>query len=194
MWAFKLLSEHPEVEARLHDELDRVLAGRTPTLADLPNLPYTEMVVKETMRLYPAAYSFGRITTRPITVEGYALPAGRMVMLSPYLLHRQTALYDAPEAFQPERFTDDATREIPRYAFLPFGAGPRVCLGNSFAMLEMRLMLATIAGRARLSLPPGAQVDMVPQVTLHPSTNGEPGLPMTVRHRQPAPLEGAPLA
>lgn len=191
MWAFKLLSEHPHVAAQLHDELDRVLAGRTPTLADLPNLPMTELVMKETLRLYPAAYSFGRSSVRPVTVEGYSLPAKRMVMLSPYILQRNPALFDAPDAFRPERFAEDAAQEIGRYAFLPFGAGPRVCLGNSFAMLEIRLLLATIAGRVALALPPGAQVDMAPQVTLHPSIAGKPGLPMTVRYRERVLLEGA---
>jgi cytochrome P450 len=184
MWAFKLLNDHPEVLAKLQYELDTVLAGRTPTLADLPHLPYTEQVMKETLRLYPAAYSFGRSAIQPVRVEGYSLPAKRMVMLSPYLLHRNPALYEAPDTFQPERFAEDAT-ELPRYAFIPFGAGPRVCLGNSFAMLEMRLMLATIVGRVTLSLPSHTQVVTVPQVTLHPSIAGQTGLPMQVRQRQP---------
>ena len=185
MWAFKLLSDHPDVEAKLHAELDTVLGGRIPTLADLPHLPYTEMVMKETLRLYPAAYNFGRVSTQAVNIDGYALPAKRMVMLSPYILHRHPKLFAQPDVFQPERFAKDAPQEIERYAFVPFGAGPRVCLGNSFAMLEIQLMLATIAGRVSLALAPGTQVRMTPRVTLHPVVEGASGLPMTVRRRVP---------
>jgi len=183
MWAFKLLAEHPQVAAKLHAELDQVLAGRVPTLSDLPNLPYTEMVAKETLRLYPAAYNFGRISTEAVTVDGYALPEKRMVMLSPYILQRHPALFADADVFRPERFAEETGDDIPRYAFIPFGAGPRVCLGSSFAILEIRLLLATIAGRVALSLPTGAQIKMVPQVTLHPSVVGQTGLPMNVKHR-----------
>ncbi len=186
MWAFKLLSEHPQVAAKLHAELDAVLAGRLPTLADLPNLPYTERVTKETLRLYPAAYNFGRISTRAVTVSGYDLPAKRMVMLTPYVLQRHPALFTDPQTFRPERFAEDASEDIPRYAFIPFGAGPRVCLGNTFAMLEIRLLLATIAQKVVLSLPPNATVQMVPQVTLHPTVDGQTGLPMLIQQRQQA--------
>lgn len=184
MWAFKLLAEHPDVADKLYAELDQVLAGRVPTLADLPKLPYTEMVMKETLRLYPAAYNFGRISTQPVTVDGYALPAKRMVMMSPYILQRHPDLFDDPDAFRPERFAEDTGDDIQRYAFIPFGAGPRVCLGNSFAMLEIRLLLATIAGRVALSLPTGVKVRMMPQVTLHPTVDGRDGLPMTVQRRE----------
>ncbi len=183
MWAFKLLAEHPDVANKLHAELDQVLAGRVPSLADLPNLPYTEMVMKETLRLYPAAYNFGRVSTQSTTVDGFALPAKRMVMMSPYILQRNPALFNDPDVFRPERFAGDQGDDIQRYAFIPFGAGPRVCLGNSFAMLEIRLLLATIAGRVALSLSPGTQVQMVPRVTLHPVVAGHEGLPMTVQHR-----------
>ena len=107
-------------------------------------------------------------------------------MMSPYILQRNPALFSQPGAFRPERFADDAEESIERYAFIPFGAGPRVCLGNSFAMLEIQLLLATIAGRVRLSLQPGAEVKMIPQVTLHPSVTGQTGLPMTVAHRREA--------
>jgi cytochrome P450 len=185
MWAFKLLAEHPDVQAKLFEEVDRVLGGRVPTLADLPNLPYTEMVMKETLRLYPAAYSFGRISLEPVTVDGYSLPAKRMVMLSPYILQRHPDLYDEPSAFRPERFDEADETERDRYAFIPFGAGPRVCLGNSFAMLEIRLILATIASRVVLGLKPGTEVTVKPQVTLHPAVNGEVSLPMTVSVREP---------
>lgn len=182
MWAFKLLAEHPQVAAKLHAELDAVLGGRVPTLADLPQLPYTEMVMKETLRLYPAAYSFGRVSIQDVTVDGFALPAKRMVMLSPYILQRHPALFTDPDTFRPERFADETGDAIERYAFIPFGVGPRVCIGNSFAMLEIRLLLATIAGRVKLALPDGAEVKMIPQVTLHPTVVGQTGLPMTVQH------------
>ncbi len=185
MWAFKLLAEYPQVASKLYAELDQVLAGRVPTLADLPNLPYTEMVMKETLRLYPAAYNFGRISTQALTVDGYALPAKRMVMMSPYIVQRHPSLFADPHTFRPERFAQDSGDDIPRYAFIPFGTGPRVCLGSSFALLEVHLLLATIAGRVALSLPPDAQVSMVPQVTLRPSVAGQVGLPMIVQqHRE----------
>ena len=183
MWALKLLAEHPQKRNKLHAELDHVLAGRVPTLADLPKLPYTEMVMKETLRLYPAAYNFGRISTEEVAIDDYILPAKRMVMMSPYILHRHPALYADPNEFRPERFSEDKGDNISRYAFMPFGAGPRVCLGNSFAMLEIRLLLATIAGRVTLSLPTNVPVRMIPQVTLHPVIEGKTGLPMTIQHR-----------
>lgn len=184
MWAFKLLAEHPQVAAKLYAELGAVLGGRVPTLADLPHLPYTEMVMKETLRLYPAAYNFGRVSIQDVIIDGFALPAKRMVMLSPYILQRNPALFIDPDTFRPERFADEIGDDIERYAFIPFGAGPRVCMGNSFAMLEIRLLLATIAGRVKLALPDGAEVKMIPQVTLHPTVVGQSGLPMTVQHHE----------
>jgi len=182
MWVFKLLSENPEAEARLHTELDAALAGRLPTLADLPQLPYTKAVVQEAMRLYPAAYSFGRVPTEPVTVDGYDLPPKGIVMLAPYVLHRRPDVFDTPDAFRPARFLPDAP-EVPRYAYIPFGAGPRVCLGNSFAALELQLCLAVIASRVSLSFAPGTTIRTQPRVTLHPVAEGQRGLPMVVRRR-----------
>ncbi|MEO0597817.1 MAG: cytochrome P450 [Chloroflexota bacterium] len=184
MWTFTLLAQHPRVAEKLHAELDTVLAGRVPTLEDLPNLPYTEMVMKETLRLYPAAYNFGRVSTQDVTVDGFALPAKRMVMMSPYILQRHPALFTEPDTFHPERFATETGDDIEKYAFIPFGAGPRVCLGNMFAMLEIRLLLATIASRVMLSLPSDTDVKMIPQVTLHPMIEGQTGIPMTVARRR----------
>ena len=186
-WTWVLLAEHPEVEARLHAELDSVLGGRLPTLADLPHLPYTEMVVKESMRLYPPAWGFSRVAVADAEINGYRITKGQTVGIMTYFTHHSPRLWDDPEAFRPERFSPENEPQIPRYAYLPFGGGPRVCIGNAFAMMEARLALATIAGRARLSLEPGQRVELDPLLTLIPKG----GLPMKVTLREPVRETGA---
>lgn len=180
-WTFMLLAQNPDAEAKLHEELDAVLGGRTPTLADLKQLPYTEMVVKESMRLYPPAYSFGRMATEDVTIQGYDVPANTDINIFGIIAHRSPKWWDAPMAFQPERFSPENEAKIPRYAYLPFGGGPRICIGNSFAMMEARLMLATIAQKYQLRLKPGQKVGLDPLITLRPLG----GMHMRVEQREP---------
>lgn len=168
-WAFYVLSQHPEVAARLHEELDTVLGGRVPTFADLPALTYTEKVLKETMRLYPPAWSVTRETIEPVTLaERYALPKGAMLMVNIYGIHRDERYFPDPLTFDPERWTPENEKTMQRYQYLPFGAGPRVCIGNSFAMMEARLVLATLAQRYALSLAPEQVVAPERVFTLRP--------------------------
>lgn len=182
-WTWILLAQHPEVERRLHAELDGALAGRPPTVADLRALPYTEMVIKEAMRLYPPAWIFSRQTVRQVAIGGHRLGRRAVVTLSPYALHRDPRFFEAPERFDPERFLPEREAEIPRYAYIPFGAGPRVCVGNAFAMLEARLVLATVAQRLRFRLPEGAAPQPEPLITLRPRGP----VVMTVEARQAVP-------
>lgn len=166
-WSWYLLSQHPQVVDKLHAELDEVLAGRTPTLADLRQLPYTAQVVKEAMRLYPPAWVLNtRQANADVAIDGYALPAGTKVFISPYVMHRLPQYFDEPDQFHPERFTPEFEEGLPRFAYMPFGGGPRVCIGNSFAMMEAQLVLATIAQRYTLHLAPQAKVATQPMITL----------------------------
>jgi cytochrome P450 len=170
-WAWALLARHPEVEARLHTEVDRVLSGRPPSLADLPNLAYTEMIVKETLRLYPPAWMILRQANDDVELGGYRIRRGEIVMSAPYVVQRSPLYYDEPYAFQPERFAPDASNQplekrLPRFAYFPFGGGPRICIGNSFAMLEATLALATVAQSFRLTLLPGEPVEPAALLTL----------------------------
>ncbi len=179
-WTWYLLAQHPEVEARLHEELDRVLAGQPPTPDDLKRLPYTEMIVKEAMRLYPPAWSFSREALEDIQLGDYHLPKGSVVAILSYFTHRDPRWWDAPEEFRPERFSPEAEANIPRYVYIPFGGGPRICIGNSFAMMEARLLLATIASRYHLALQPGQKIETQPLITLNPKN----GLPMMLHVRE----------
>jgi len=169
-WTWYLLSQNPDAEARLHAEVDAVLDGRPPTVADLKDLPYTEMVLKESLRLRPPAWGLGaRAVQEDTQIGGYTIPAGSTIFVSPYQLHRLPEYYPDPEHFDPERFTPENEKKLPRYAYLPFGAGPRICIGNSFAMMEARLILATVAQHYRLELVPGQKVEMAPLITLTPA-------------------------
>ena len=167
-WGWYLLAQHAEVVKKLEAELSQVLDGRAPTVADLPNLLYTEMVVQEIMRVYPPAYAIGRQSIRPCTIGGYPVPAGATVLMCQWVVHRDPRYFEDPERFYPERWTDDLARRLPRYAYFPFGGGQRVCIGNTFALMELPLVLATIAQRFRFSRPPGPPVLPKPQLTLQP--------------------------
>lgn len=167
-WAWYLLSQHPEAEAALHAELDRVLAGRAPAVTDLPALPYTDAVVKETLRLYPAAYVTSREPQEDVRVGAFGVARGRTILISPYVTHRDARWFDAPDAFKPERWLGDLEKRLPKFAYYPFGGGPRVCIGNAFALMEARLLLAALAQRWRLALAPGHRVELDPLVTLRP--------------------------
>ena len=167
-WTWYLLSQHPEAEAKLHAELDMVLAGRTPTIEDLPRLAYTRMVIDETLRLYPPAWIVARRATAADTFGPYALPAGANVVISTYVTHRHPQFWEEPARFDPERFSPERAEKRHRYAYFPFGGGPRQCIGNTFALMEAQLILATLAQRYRLRLVPGHPVEPQALITLRP--------------------------
>jgi cytochrome P450 len=168
-WVWFLLSSHPEVEAKLHDELDEVLPDRPPTFDDLPRLSYTEKVVTETLRLYPTVWLLGREAIEPTEVGGYPVPVGTTVYMSQWVVHRDPRFFDDPLAYRPERWEDGLAKKIPRYAYFPFGGGPRICIGNSFAMMEATLLLASIARRFRVRVAHPDQVVPLPTMTLRPT-------------------------
>lgn len=165
-WAFYLLARHADVRAHVEDEVDGVLAGRPPRLDDLRRLPYTLQVITETMRLYPPAPVIGRMAQCDVELADYTIPAGTLVACSIYGIHHRADLWPDPEAFRPERFAPD--RDVPQGAYIPFAAGPRVCIGNHFAMMEAHLILADLVQRVRLDLVDSTPVGTVPLVTLHP--------------------------
>ncbi len=175
-WTWWLLSQHPDVEARLHAEIDDALEGRSPRVGDLPGLRYAEMVLSESIRLRPPAWAIGRRAIRDVRIGEVDVPAGSIVVVSPWLLHHDARWWPEPEAFRPERWTADATSERPRLAYVPFGGGPRLCVGEPFAWMEGVLLLVTIAQRWRLRLASGARVAPQAVVTLRPR-NGLPMIP-----------------
>ncbi len=179
-WMWYLLAKHPDVEARAVAEIQRELGGRAATVADLARLPYLEMVVKESMRVLPSVWVFMRTPTEDVEYGGYTLPKGSIVFISPYLLHRDARWFPQPLEFRPERFEKDAEKTIPSGAYLPFSMGPRVCLGKAFAMMEARLILATLLGRVRPVLAPGYEPVLNPRLSLNPKN----GMPIDVRLRQ----------
>jgi len=179
-WTWYLLSQSPAIERRLHAELNEVLGGRVPTFADLPELKYTRMVIEEALRLYPPAPILSRKAIAADELQGYPIAANSMIMISPYAVHRHPALWEEPERFEPERFTPERSAIRPAYAYFPFGGGPRVCIGNSFAMMEAQLILSTVAQRYQLRLIPGHPVEPQMVVTLRPRY----GLPMTIYARE----------
>jgi cytochrome P450 len=178
-WTCYLLSRHPSVAHHLHEELNEVLGGRPPRVADLPRLRFAEMVVMEAMRLYPPAYALGREAVHDCTIAGYDVPARTSIFISPWVVHRDARWFDRPEEFLPERWAGNAAQRLPRFAYFPFGGGPRICIGNRFAMMEAVLMLACIARRFRLVLDDGKGVALFPSITLRPAH----GLRMTLRRR-----------
>ena len=167
-WTWYLLSKHPSIEAKLHAELAAVLEGRTPNCDDVADLRYARMVIEESMRLYPPAHTFGRQPIAADEILGHRIPAGAEVLIMPWLLHRKPSLWENPDRFDPERFTPERAAARPRFAYIPFGAGARICIGAVFAMTEAVLMLATIAQRYRLRLKPGHPVEPQGLITLRP--------------------------
>ena len=180
-WGFYLLAQHPEITDRLTAELRTVLGDRRPTAEDLPRLRYTDMVVHEVMRLYPAAYVFGRQSIEACDLGGYRLPAGATVLMSQWVMHRDPRFWDDPESFRPERWADGLAQRLPKFVYFPFGGGPRICIGSAFAMLEAVLVLATVLQRFRFSRAPGPGVRPRPTITLRPEgpielvLQGQPG-------------------
>ena len=167
-WFFYCLGRYPEVEAQLHDEVDRALNGRLPTMEDIPKLVYTRQVLDETMRLYPPAYALSRACNAADVIGGFAITPQSVVTLSPYITHRLPEFWRDPLRFDPERFTPANSAGRHRYAYLPFGAGPRQCIGNGFALAEGVLVVAAISQRFRLRIPAGHTAELAPQITLHP--------------------------
>jgi cytochrome P450 len=167
-WTWYLLSQHPAVEAKLYAELAAVLEGRTPGSEDLANLRYTRMVIDESMRLYPPAHTLSREPVGPDEVLGHRIPAGATVLIVPWMLHRKPSLWERADRFEPERFSPERAAARPRFAYIPFGAGPRICIGAAFALAEATLILATIAQRYRLRLKPGFPVEPQGLITLRP--------------------------
>lgn len=179
-WTWYLVSEHPEIEQRLHEEVDRVLNGRLPTVEQLGDLPYTRNVLQEAMRLYPPAFYIIRHTIADDEIGGYPVPANSIVFLMAHLMHRHPAIWEEPERFDPERFTEERSANRPRFAYIPFGGGPRICIGKSLAMMEAQLVLATVAQRYSLRLVSGHPVE--PQMVF--TTRPRYGLPMTLYPRE----------
>jgi cytochrome P450 len=167
-WTWHLLSQHPDADAKLAVELRDVLGGRAPTVSDLPNLRFTEQVVTEAIRLYPPAWGFGREAIADCEIGGYAVSAGTTIIISPWVLHRHPRHFERPTEFRPERWSGDLARQLPRFAYIPFGGGPRICIGNRFAMMESVLILATTAQRFRLEWQRDHPVVPLPSITLRP--------------------------
>ena len=168
IWTWYLLAQNPAEERRLHAELDQQLAGRLPTIDDLPNLPYTRMVLSEVMRLFPPAYVVGRQPIEDYEVRGWVIPAGSTVFASQYVMHRDPRYWYDAERFDPLRWTADEIAKRPKFSYFPFSAGPRNCIGESFAWTEGILALATLAQRWRARLMPGLAVALEPMITLRP--------------------------
>ena len=177
-WSWYLLAKHAQAEEKFHAELDEVLAGRAPTVSDLPRLKYTEMIAKEAMRLYPPAYAIGRDAIVETEIGGFRVPKGTQLFAFPWVTHRDARYFDEPEAFKPERW--EYAEQIPKYAYFPFGAGPRQCIGNYFAMMEIVLLLATIGQRFRFSLDPNHRVEVLPVLSLRPKN----GIKVIVSHKE----------
>jgi len=167
-WSWYLLAQHPEVERKLHAELDAVLGGRPPCASDLPKLQYTDKIIRETLRLYPPAWRIFRRTEEAFAVGEYILPAGSNIVLSQWVTQRDPRWFSEPERFLPERWSEEAAAKLPRFAYFPFGGGPRVCIGAGFAMMEATLLLATIAQRFRMHLTPNQRISPMPSITLRP--------------------------
>lgn len=180
-WAFYLLSQNPDAQAKLQQEIDTVLVGRRPTLADLRDLSYTNKVIKETLRLHPPAWTLMvRGITEDVQLGDYTLPAEHGIFVSPYVLHHHPDLWDEPEKFIPERFSPDKEKDYHKYQYIPFGGGEHICIGNSYAMMEAALVLATITQKYELRLRPEFEVTDRALITLVPAN----GMPMQIHARQ----------
>jgi cytochrome P450 len=176
-WFWYVLSEHPDVEERLHHELDEVLGGAVPTIEHLSRLSYLQMVLQETLRLYSPSFSLVRHVIADDEVGGYVLPKDSIVFVTPYFTHRHPDFWPDPDHFDPERFAPGTRRH--KFAYFPFGGGPRICIGNNFALMEMPLVIAVIAQRYRLRLVPGTRVEPWASLTMRPRY----GLPMLLQQR-----------
>src|SRR5690349_13011296 len=176
-WSSYLLALNPEAEQKFHRELEEVLAGRAPEVSDLPRLKYTEMIAKEAMRLYPPAYAIGREAFEETEIGGFRVPKGTQLFAFPWVTHRDSRFFERSEEFVPERWTNGAAQSLPKYAYFPFGGGPRQCIGNYFAMMEVVLLLATIGQRFRFAVE--EEVEVLPVLSLRPKN----GIKVKLFHR-----------
>ena len=179
-WTWYLLSQNPEAEAKLHQELDGVLGGRLPTFADVPQLKYTEMVLAESMRLYPPAWALGRLAMTECEIGGYVVPPKSLVLMSQFVMHRDPRYFPEPLRFDPDRWTAEARDSRPQFSYFPFGGGPRRCIGEGFAWMEGILLIATLAQHWQMRLVPNHPVALKPVITLRPKH----GMRMTLTSRQ----------
>ncbi len=178
-WTLYLLSQHPEVERRFYEELDAVLGGNLPTIEHLSRLSYTQMVFEEALRLYPSAWLIGRKAIAEDQLRGYRIPANSIILLSPYCTHRHPAFWENPEVFDPDRFAPERSADRPSYAYFPFAGGPRLCIGNMYALMEAKLVLAAIGQRYRLQLAPNHLVEYEALLNIRPRY----GMKMTLEPR-----------
>jgi len=167
-WTWYLLSQHPEAEKKLHEEIDRVLGNRLPTFADVAELKYTEMVLAESMRLYPPAWALGRLALHDLEIAGYTIPKKSLVLMSQYVMHRDPRYFPDPLRFEPDRWQPAAREARPPFSYFPFGGGPRRCIGEGFAWMEEVLLLSTLARQWQMRLLPHHPVALKPVITLRP--------------------------
>ena len=178
-WTTVLLSRHPGIRTKLEEEVDRVLQGRSPTAADFPNLPYTQQILEESMRLFPPAIAVGRSSLEEDNFMGYTIPAGSQIVVNIHGIHRHEGYWDNPEGFDPDRFSPEGRSTMHRFQYLPFSAGPRVCIGNNFALMEGVMILAMITQKYRMDLVAGSKIDAAMTLTLRPKY----GVPITLNRR-----------
>jgi cytochrome P450 len=178
-WTWYLLAKYPEAEKRLFAEVDEVLGGRPPEISDIPNLPYTDWILKEALRLYPPAWCLTRVALHGCEIGGYVIPAGASLSVSQWVMHRDPRYFDDPDTFTPQRWENDLIKHLPAFVYFPFGGGPRQCLGYAFAMTEAVLIIAALASKFRFGLVPGYPVVPWPSITLNPKH----GVKMTIQRR-----------
>lgn len=188
LWTWYLLSQHPQVEAKLLAEVDAVLGGRNPTVADLPNLHYLDLVYTEALRWCSPGPLLGREATKDFEMGGYHFPAGTEFWISPWAMHHNPRYFEAPDEFRPERWEGDLAKRLPKFAYMPFSHGPRGCIGSSFAKMEAKLILATVAQRFHLELLPGQMVEPGFSMTVLPKH----GIKMLLTEYLPAPQAALP--
>lgn len=167
-WTWLLLGQNPEAEQKLRDEIAAVLGDRPATAQDLKRLEYAHRVFEESMRLYPPAWLFSRVSKGTDEIGGYPVPPKAVVITAPYLMHRHPAYWEDPERFDPDRFTPERSAKRPRFAYFPFGGGQRMCIGNNFAMMEAVLILVTVMQRYRVALVKDQNIELEPLITLRP--------------------------
>ena len=179
-WTWYLLSQNPAIEAKLHEEIAAVLGARLPAFEDVAQLKYTEMVLAESMRLYPPAWALGRLALNDYEIAGYVVPKKSLVLMSQYVMHHDSRYFPDPGRFDPERWTPAAREARPQFSYFPFGGGPRRCIGEGFAWMEGILLIATLAQHWQMRLVPNHPVALKPVITLRPKH----GMRMTVTRRQ----------